>query len=91
MPLKPRKATKEPPWAWREWRAKGRRSQRDGERLAVSDVSTPRLVSLFFENLQSSRLNKAQALQRAQQQLLAEGEYKHPFHWAPFVLIGNWL
>lgn len=58
---------------------------------AVSDVSTSRLVALFFENLKNAKLTKAQALQRAQQHLLAEGEYKHPFYWAPFVLIGNWL
>jgi len=58
---------------------------------AVSDVSTSRLVSLFFENLKNAKLTKAQALQRAQQRLLAEGEHKHPFYWAPFVLIGNWL
>jgi len=58
---------------------------------AVSDVSTSRLVSLFFENLKNAKLTKAQALQRAQQHLLAEDEYKHPFYWAPFVLIGNWL
>jgi len=58
---------------------------------AVSDVSTSRLVGLFFENLKNAKLTKAQALQRAQQHLLAEGEYQHPFYWAPFVLIGNWL
>ncbi|MGH8535816.1 MAG: CHAT domain-containing protein [Gammaproteobacteria bacterium] len=58
---------------------------------AVSDVSTSRLVGLFFENLKNAKLTKAQALRRAQQQLLADDEYKHPFYWAPFVLIGNWL
>jgi CHAT domain-containing protein len=35
--------------------------------------------------------NKAQALQRAQQLLLADVEYQHPFYWAGFVLIGNLL
>ncbi|MGH8535819.1 MAG: CHAT domain-containing protein [Gammaproteobacteria bacterium] len=58
---------------------------------AVSDVSTSRLVGLFFENLKNAKLTKAQALQRAQQHLLADDEYEHPFYWAPFVLIGNWL
>ncbi len=58
---------------------------------AVNDASTATLVPLFFENLKNPNLSKAQALQRAQQHLLAEVEYQHPFYWAGFVLIGNWL
>ncbi|MGH8609439.1 MAG: CHAT domain-containing protein, partial [Gammaproteobacteria bacterium] len=57
---------------------------------SVNDASTARLVSLFFENLKDPKLSKAQALQRAQQRLLADAEYRHPFYWAAFVLIGNW-
>ncbi|MFB2838670.1 CHAT domain-containing protein, partial [Floridanema evergladense] len=34
---------------------------------------------------------KAEALRQAQLTLLSNSEYKHPFFWAPFVLIGNWL
>ena len=58
---------------------------------SVNDASTAKLVPLFFENLQQPKRSKAVALQRAQQQLLADAEYRHPFYWAPFVLIGNWL
>jgi CHAT domain-containing protein len=58
---------------------------------SVNDASTARLVPLFFEHLKNPNLSKAQALQRAQQPLLADVEYQHPFYWAGFVLIGNWL
>jgi CHAT domain-containing protein len=58
---------------------------------SVNDASTAKLVPLFFENLKNPNLSKAQALQRAQQQLLADAEYQHPFYWAAFVLVGNWL
>jgi CHAT domain-containing protein len=58
---------------------------------SVNDASTAKLVPLFFENLKKPNLSKAQALQRAQQHLLADVEYQHPFYWAGFVLIGNWL
>ena len=58
---------------------------------SVNDASTARLVPVFFEHLKNPNLSKAQALQRAQQLLLADVEYQHPFYWAGFVLIGNWL
>jgi CHAT domain-containing protein len=57
---------------------------------SVNDPSTAELVPLFFEHLNDSRLSTAQALQKAQQHLLSSAEYRHPFHWAPFVLIGRW-
>jgi CHAT domain-containing protein len=35
---------------------------------------------------------KAEALRQTQMDLLLKtnGEYSHPFYWAPFVIIGNW-
>jgi CHAT domain-containing protein len=57
---------------------------------AVNDASTAELVPQFFQNLRDPALNKAQALQRAQQHLLTQSDYQHPFYWAPFLLIGNW-
>jgi CHAT domain-containing protein len=35
--------------------------------------------------------SKAAALQEAQLFLLHASPYAHPYHWAPFVLMGNWL
>jgi len=34
--------------------------------------------------------NKAAALRGAQLALL-RGNFPHPYHWAPFILMGNWL
>jgi CHAT domain-containing protein len=31
------------------------------------------------------------ALQRAQQKVLRDANHAHPYYWAPFLLIGNWL
>jgi CHAT domain-containing protein len=41
----------------------------------------------------NTQINKAQALRKAQLDLLSEedSQYRHPYYWAPFVLVGNWL
>jgi CHAT domain-containing protein len=36
-------------------------------------------------------MTKARALQSAQQQLLAGNSFRHPYYWAPFLVINNWL
>jgi CHAT domain-containing protein len=58
---------------------------------AVSDASTALLVERFYRELVSAKRNRAEALRAAQLALLAEPATAHPFYWAPFVLIGNWM
>lgn len=69
---------------------------------AVNDQSTAMLVTEFYRNLvgvaedgipESGQLpmSKAQALRQSQLTLLQDPKYQHPFYWAPFVLVGNWL
>ena len=56
----------------------------------VDDKSTSVLMSEFYRQLtQDANLSKAEALRRAQEFLLKDKE--HPFYWAPYVLVGNWL
>ncbi|MCP4696042.1 MAG: CHAT domain-containing protein [Gammaproteobacteria bacterium] len=55
----------------------------------VSDAATAELMTEFYRQLQDPALSKAQALRAAQLQLLAD--YEHPYFWAAFLLIGNWL
>ena len=63
----------------------------------VDDAFTQELVAKFYDSLQlpfegsASRLpmSKAEALQEAQKALI--NQKIHPAHWAPFILIGNWL
>ena len=42
--------------------------------------------------LEQTATTKAEALRQARLDLLLQtnGEYSHPFYWAPFVVIGNW-
>ncbi len=60
----------------------------------VDDVSTTRLMVEFYQELAQSGVNKAEALRAAQLKLLhPEGDNlktRHPFYWAPFILVGNW-
>jgi CHAT domain-containing protein len=58
----------------------------------VNDEASARLVTDFYAELKKSpTLNKAQALQAAQRRFLTDVRYGHPYYWAPFLLIGNWL
>lgn len=57
----------------------------------VDDQSTTLLMSEFYRQLTNNpTITKAEALRLAQQSILHQ--YKeHPFYWAPYVLVGNWL
>ncbi len=59
----------------------------------VSDESTALTMNSFYQQLNQSNINtsKAQALRQAQLELINSNQFGHPFYWAPFVLIGNWL
>lgn len=61
----------------------------------VDDASTQTLMETFYRNLAQSTaqapVTKTEALRQAQLSLLANPSYRHPYFWAPFVLIGNGL
>ena len=44
----------------------------------------------FYQNLVSKNMSKGASLRQAQQNLLRNPQYRSPYYWAPFVLIGNW-
>lgn len=56
----------------------------------VSDRSTSELMTHFYEGMVSQGSSRASALQEAKKVLLADEKTAHPFHWAPFVLVGAW-
>lgn len=58
---------------------------------AVNDTSTATFITQFYQALTMAKLGKAEAVRVAQLSLLQSREFKHPFYWAPFVLVGNWL
>jgi CHAT domain-containing protein len=66
----------------------------------VQDTGTARLMHAFYAARGEQRvLNKAQALRQAQMGMLAGKvrddsgrlDFTHPYYWAPFILMGNWL
>ncbi len=59
---------------------------------AIEDASTAMFVNQFYAELRNPTISKAEALRTAQQALIEKGgQYTHPFYWAAFILIGNWL
>ncbi len=56
----------------------------------VRDRSTAVLMGHFYDRLSDPANSKAFALRRAQQKLLADDRYSHPYFWSPFVLVGHW-
>jgi CHAT domain-containing protein len=68
----------------------------------VADESTGLLMQNFYRLRESGRLTKAEALRQAQLAMIAGRgpaasgaeagpRYAHPYFWAPFILMGNWL
>jgi CHAT domain-containing protein len=62
----------------------------------VSDRSTATLMRAFYAGRSAEPpQSRAQALRQAQLGLLhgdgAQAPYAHPFFWAPFIILGNWL
>ena len=57
----------------------------------INDEASATLVSEFYRQLRDPAQSKAQALQHAQQKLLADRVYEHPAYWSPFLLLNNWL
>jgi len=66
----------------------------------VADQSTADFMIEFYKLRESEELTKAEAIRRVQQRFIRgedlsgkaiSKEYKHPFYWAPFVLMGSWL
>ncbi len=57
----------------------------------VDDAATTELIVSFYKNLTDSAIPKAEALRRAQLTLLNSNTHSHPYFWAPFILVGNWL
>jgi CHAT domain-containing protein/uncharacterized protein HemY len=53
----------------------------------VRDDTVPELMVGFYEGLE--RLDKAEALRQAKLAMIRKGENAHPYHWAPFILVGN--
>jgi CHAT domain-containing protein/Tfp pilus assembly protein PilF len=61
----------------------------------VESASTTQLMVAFHRNLQTAtgkqslKMTKAEAMRRAALKLLKTPNYKHPFYWAAFVVIGD--
>ena len=58
---------------------------------SVNDRATSELMSDFYKELSDKHLPKAEAVRQAQLSLLHNRWYRHPFYWASYVLLGNWL
>ena len=54
----------------------------------ISDAATAELVATFYDGLLKGGLNKAEALRRAQLQLLQQDRFSAPTYWAPYLLVG---
>ncbi|AFY44290.1 CHAT domain-containing protein [Nostoc sp. PCC 7107] len=58
---------------------------------SVDDQATATIMGEFYKQFANTKESKAEALKRAQMFLLTDPNYKHPYYWAPYVLVGNWL
>lgn len=61
-----------------------------GSLWPVSDAAASQLMRVFYETLSRPGINKSDALRSGQLDLLRINRFRHPFYWAPFVLVGDW-
>ncbi|MUG95313.1 CHAT domain-containing protein [Scytonema sp. UIC 10036] len=59
----------------------------------VEDEATALIMGEFYQQLNQPNISKAEAFKNAQLKLLKNRDrfYEHPYYWAPFILVGNWL
>ncbi len=58
---------------------------------SVKDESTSKFMAEFYKQLSKPGANKAEAVRQTQINFLKDPDFQHPFYWAPFVLVGNWV
>ena len=56
----------------------------------VSDDAAQAFMRDFYAHLARGE-SKARAMQAAQRAIMADSRYAHPFFWAPFIVVGNWM
>jgi CHAT domain-containing protein len=59
---------------------------------SVSDASTAELMIDFYKRLlaKGAPTTSPAAMRAAQIAMITGKKYSAPFHWAPFVLVGDW-
>lgn len=62
-----------------------------GSLWPVSDDAAKTLMVQFYGSLFQPGMTKADALQKAQITLISDKNFRHPYFWVPFILVGNWL
>ena len=62
-----------------------------GSLWSIADDAAFQLIERFYAELVRPGVSRAVALQRAQQALLEDETFSHPFFWSPFLMISNWL
>ncbi len=56
----------------------------------VKDKAAAQLMTRFYHQLSQPNITKAEALRQAQISLIRNTDFKEPFFWSSFVLVGNW-
>lgn len=69
---------------------KARAKSAMGTLWPVADEAAAALMPRFYSALAQAGTSKIKALQRAQIALLEQAKFRHPFYWAPFILVGSW-
>lgn len=57
----------------------------------VKDKAAAFLMTNFYRQLQQPGTTKSEALRQAQIQLMHQKDFREPFFWSSFVLVGSWL
>ncbi len=57
----------------------------------VKDKAAEMLTTRFYEKLRQPKTTKAEALRQAQISLIRQTDFRDPFFWSAFVLVGNWI